>query len=511
MKPSVALQTDVSTSSQSYRAILRSTSITGGSSIVVILCGIVSAKAAALFVGPTGVGLIGLLTSLAVLASSVAGLGFGTVGTRQIAEALGRNDAVEMRAVRRALFLGTSVLALVGATAFWCLRGVLAQRVLGDASLAAEVGWVAPTVALMIAVAAQSAVFAGSHRIGDLAVVAVVAALFSATFGVAALYAWGHGGLVIFIFAAPAASCVWGAVLLARRRDAKAPPAAWAGVVRHWKILAATGAAFMMAGLVGSSGQLIVRVMVNNQLGAEALGFFQAASAISVTYIALVLGAMGTSYFPRLTAAMADRAAAHRMVNEQTEVALLLAGPVLLFMVGLAPYVIQLLYEASFIPAAQILRWQVLGDVLKVCSWPLGFMLLAAGHSRTFLWLEIAALAVLLTLTWLLIPLVGQVAPGLAYVGMYLVYLPLAYSITGVKWLPAIWLQAGSLMMAVAGVLVVSAESSVAGAVVGVVASAMFALYGLKRLARQAELGGPATSAVLLARRIFLKSDGRDD
>ena len=71
--------------SNSYRQILRSSSIIGGASAINIVIGLVKMKAVALLLGPAGVGLIGLLTNLVGLVSSVAGLGFGNVGTRQIA------------------------------------------------------------------------------------------------------------------------------------------------------------------------------------------------------------------------------------------------------------------------------------------------------------------------------------------------------------------------------------------------------------------------------------------
>ena len=88
----------------SYRQILRSSVIIGGASVVNIFVGLLRIKVAAVLLGPAGVGLIGLLTSLASTASAVAGLGFGNVGTRQIAEAAGRSDAAANAAVRRALF-----------------------------------------------------------------------------------------------------------------------------------------------------------------------------------------------------------------------------------------------------------------------------------------------------------------------------------------------------------------------------------------------------------------------
>ncbi len=84
-----------------------------------------------------------------------------------------------------------------------------------------------------------------------------------------------------------------------------------------------------------------------------------------MTYIGFVLGAMGTDYYPRLTAVIHDHTSVNRIVNEQTEVALLLATPVLLAMLGLAPWVITLLYSDQFGEAVETLRWQVLGDLFE--------------------------------------------------------------------------------------------------------------------------------------------------
>ena len=116
------------TQPNSYRQILSSSSIIGGASAINIVIGLVKMKAVALLLGPTGVGLIGLLTNLVGLVASVAGLGFGNVGTRQIAEAAGKDDPQRIATARRALLWGTLALALAGALAVWLLRGCWPRR-----------------------------------------------------------------------------------------------------------------------------------------------------------------------------------------------------------------------------------------------------------------------------------------------------------------------------------------------------------------------------------------------
>ena len=480
---------------KSYRQILRSSYIIGGASVLNILVGLARTKAAAILLGPSGVGLIGIFQSLMATASSIAGLGFGNVGTRQIAEAQGRQDKQAVAAARRALFLGTLALALLGAVIFWAARDVWAVRVLGSANFAAPVGWLALGVALMVAAGSQSALLNGLRRIGDIARVSVISALCSTVLGVAALLLWGQNGVLVFVLSAPLCTFVVGHWYVARLPKVSAPPTPWPVLLGQWRTLARLGAAFMLAGLVATLAQLLVRTMVQRQLGADALGNFQAAWQISMTYLGFVLTAMGTDYYPRLTATIHDHAATNRMVNEQTEVALLLGGGVLLAMMGLTPWVIELLYSSHFYEAAGVLRWQIIGDVLKVVSWPLGFILLASGDGRAFLITESIGFGAFAALTWLGLPLFGVQATGMAFVGMYLVCLPIVYWLarhkTGFRWTAAIWWHTGVLIVLCALLKSISTWSPFGGASFGILAALCWGVHALARLSQMSGLSGP--------------------
>jgi PST family polysaccharide transporter len=452
-------------------------------------------KVAAVLLGPSGVGLIGLLQSVMATASSIAGLGFGNVGTRQIAEATGRADLQAVAAARRALFWGTLGLALAGAAVFWLLRDVLAVQVIGDGVPVTQVGWLALGVALTVAASSQGALLNGLRRIGDIARVSVLSAVLSTALGVGVLLWLGQGGVWAFVLASPLCSFLVGHWYVARLPKVCSSATSWRVLVAQWRILARLGAAFMLAGLVATLVQLFVRTLVQRQLGAESLGNFQASWQISMTYLGFVLAAMGTDYYPRLTATIHDHTATNRMVNEQTEVALLLGGSVLLAMLGLAPWVIKLLYSSHFYDAAGILRWQILGDVLKIVSWPLGFILLAAGDGRTFLITESIGYSVFLVLNWFGLFWFGVDATGIAFLGMYMVYLPLVYWSarirTGFSWTLGNWWLIGLIFGACVIIKVVTIWYPIIGAVSGVFVSFCWAVYAMVRLSRMSAIGWP--------------------
>ncbi|WP_374555886.1 O-antigen translocase [Thermomonas sp.] len=479
----------------SYRQILRSTSIVGGASVINIAVGLLRTKVAALLLGPAGVGLIGLLQSMMTTGASIAGLGVGNVGTRQIAEASATGGLEAVAATRRALFLLTLMLSAAGALLFWLLRDELALRVLGDRNGSADVAWLAVGLALTVASASQSALLNGMRRIGDLARISVYSGMLSTLAAIVAVWWWGRGGILAFVLAAPAASFLLGHWYVAKLGRLQVPATSWSVLAGQWRAMLTLGAAFMVSGLVTNLGQLAARTVIQRDLGPEALGHFQAAWLISMTYLGFVLGAMGTDYYPRLTAAIREPDQVNRLVNEQTEVALLLAGPAFLAMLALAPWIIALLYSREFSEAVGILRWQVLGDVLKVACWPMGFIMLAAGDGRTYMWTQSLAIGVFVLLVALLLPWLGIASTGMAFLAMYVVNLPVVYYLarrrTGFRWAPAVRRRLLLLFAASVAVAGLGAWWEIAAVVVGLLAAIGFGLGGVARLGHMVHLTGP--------------------
>ncbi len=494
-------------SGSSHRQILRSSSIIGGASVVNILISLLRTKVAAVLLGPAGIGLIGLFQSLIATASAMAALGFGTVGTRQIAEAAGRKDAAGVAAARRALFWGTAILAVIGFALVWLLRETLATRLLGDASRATDVGWLALGVGLTVAAGSQGALLTGLRRIGDIARVSVWSSVLATVIGVSALWLWGPQGLLVFVLATPLGSFLIGHLYVARVPKVQAPSTPMPQLAAQWKELVRIGIPFMVTGVIVAAGQLAVRGIVQTQLGPSALGQFQAAWVVSVTYMGFVLGAMGADYYPRLTAAIEDRQKVNELVNQQTEVALLLASPVLLILLALAPWAIEILYSSSFDRASSLLRWQIVGDVLKIASWPLGFVLLAAGAGRTFMLTEALAVGVFTGAVWIMLPVIGLAATSFAFVTMYLFYLPVVYWLarrrTDFRWDRQVFFHAIVLFLFASLVSLAITLTEWLGVALACLGAALFGCYGFVRLDRLTGLPGQL-SRVAVKIRTFL-------
>jgi O-antigen/teichoic acid export membrane protein len=404
-----------------YRVILRATAIVGGASAMNILIGLARNKVAAILLGPAGIGTIGLLLNLVTTVASLAGLGIAMSGVRALASAADDDARSHIRQVVGTL---TLLLAAVGGIGIWLLRKALAQYVLGNVALAGQVGLLAPAVAFTIWSAMQISLLNGLRRLSDLAQAQVGGALLGTFLGILALLLWGQRGITAYVIAAPLGMVIIGFIYTARAPRRVKTMLTTSQTRREMRALIQLGLPLMLGGLAMPLGLLIIRSILGDRLGPAALGQFTAAWTLSATYIGFVLAAMGTDYFPRLSAAIHDHAVARQLVNDQTEVALLLALPVMLGMQTTAPWLIRMLYSDAFTPAVTILHWQIAGDVLKITSWPLAFVVLAQGRGKLFWGIEALFMSTMAGAVWLLVDWIGLVSAGVAYFVAYALYWP---------------------------------------------------------------------------------------
>lgn len=404
----------------SHRQIFRSSAIIGVASIVSILIGVLNVKVIAVLLGASSVGLMGIYQNVIGVASTLFGLGVSRSGIRELA--LGSTSGEGIPLVRRALVAGNLALGLAGMFTIYFFKDAISRFVFGDVAHAHAVALLGVGVFITLVGGAQSAVLQGLRKIKQIAQVNIAGALLSSGLGVAVIYSFREDGVIWFVLMVPLMTMALATLFASKVVDeTQGVPS---GVCQKFEGMLKMGTPLMLATLVNLTTQLIVRSIILRDLGSEASGHFQAAWTISMTYIGFVLGAMATDFYPRLSGVIRDRRAASSLVHDQAEMALLLAGPVLLTMNISAPLVMELLYSKDFVQAADILRWQILGDILKVGSWPMGFILAATGRSGLTLLSEMCWSVVYVAVAYFVVPQVGLFFVG---VGFFLAYLILYF------------------------------------------------------------------------------------
>lgn len=468
--------------SNTSRGLIRSIAVIGSAQSLNILISILRMKVLAILLGPSGVGLLSIYNSLQGLVSTAAGLGMASSGVRQIASVSGEEQALSR--VRRVLLAAHLVQGSLAMLGLWLLRAPIADWVFGDRTYATDVGLIGVAILLALVGAAQTALLQGMRRIGDLGRVTVFSALIGTIAGLAAVWVYGEAGLIWFVVVQPLATIV---VALRYTRRLPKPTAlrpSAAEIWQVWKPMAKLGVAFMLGGLATTATLLLVRGHITQELGLDPAGQFAAAWGITMTYVGFLLGAMAADYYPRLTEVIGDRAAATRLMNDQAQLGLAIGGPVLLLLIGLAPWVVTLLYSAEFAPAAELLQWQTVGNVFKLASWPLAFAIVAAARSKTFFLMELSFNIVFLAMIWVLLPVLGLQVTAIAFLVGYVVYFTtvniLAHTLQGFRWQSlSLWLLALHVTLAL-GSLALARMAPEVAAFVSPVLALTTGVYGLR-------------------------------
>jgi enterobacterial common antigen flippase len=424
---------------RSYGQILKSSALIGGSTVVSIALSIVRTKAMALILGPGGVGLLGIYGSIADLARTVAGMGLGTSGVRQIAEAVGSGDNRQIARTVTTLRRVALLLGVAGALLLVLFCQPIARLSFGDAGHTGAVALLALVVLLGAVSGGQTALIQGMRRIGDLARLAVVGSLYGTVLSIVVIYFYGERGLV------PSLVCVSAMGILtswwySRKIKVEHVEMTFRDVSGEVSALLKLGFVFMASSFMSMVAAYVVRIIVLRKIGEHEAGYYQAAWALGGMYVGFILQAMAADFYPRLTAVANDNGACNQLVNEQAEVGLLLAGPGVLGTLTFAPLVILVFYSAKFGPAVEVLRWLSLGMFMRVASWPMGFILGAKGLRQAIFWSELAAYAIQIALAWVCICVLrlGLDGAGIAFFFSYVLYWGLIYVIvrrvSGFRW-----------------------------------------------------------------------------
>lgn len=475
--------------SGSYGEILKSSAWVGASSVLTIAVGIVRAKALALLLGPAGVGLVGLYSSVLDVARSLAQMGTNSSGVRQIAEAVGTGDQQRIAVTSTVLARLVGWLGVAGALMMLAGAPWISRWTFGDDQHTGAIGLLSLALLLRVVADGQVALLQGMRRMADLAKLAAWGALIGTVACVALVYVWREDGIVMSLVAMSAAAL--GATWWYRRRLPLAAPLALprSAFASESRALLKLGAAFLISGLLMMGAALAVRSIVLRSAGLEAAGLYQAAWTVGGMYVSLVLQAMGTDFYPRLVGAIQDHGKANQLVNEQAQVSLLMAAPGVIATLAFAPAVMTLLYSEAFTAGTEILRWLCLGMALRVITWPIGYIIVARNSQPVYIATEVAWTVVHLALAWWFVQAYGAAGAGMAFAASYVFHgvmiYPIVRRMTGFRW-SGDNLRTGSLfVLAISAVfLLVQWLPVLPGLAVGALATLLSAVVSVRKLTR---------------------------
>ena len=410
----------------SYKQIVKATSLFGGVQVFNILIAIIKSKVVAVLLGPTGMGISGLLTSSTGLLSMLTNFGLGTSAVKDIAAA--HKTGKELRiakivAVFRRLVWGTG---LLGAVLTLVLSPWLSQLTFGNKDYTLAFIWLSVTLLFKQLTSGQDVLLQGMRKLQYLAKANMLGAVAGLVVSIPMYYYWRLEGIVpaLILTAFFTLLIAW---YFARKITIKKIPITTKKTITEGKGMLKMGFLLSMSGLITMGASFLIRIYISNTGGIDDVGLYTAGFTIIGTYVGLVFSAMGTDFYPRLSGVAHNNTKATTLINQQAEVGVLILAPILTVFLIFINWIVILLYSTKFTPINGMVHWAALGMYFKVVSWAIAFILLAKGASKLFFWNELFVNIYMLLFNILGYKYGGLDGLGISFMVSYFLYLLQVY------------------------------------------------------------------------------------
>lgn len=387
----------------SNREVVRSAVKVAVATIANLFGWVIAGKVLAIQLGPAGVGTFGLLRQLLQNLTILGSLNGHTALVQGVASA--KSPEARARYAGSVLIIQSLVTCTLVA-ALVVLAPVLGPVLIAHPAAPSLLRWLAVALAASILQSYGFGLLNGHGLLTQLVRAQLVSPLAVVLFVLPMVWLVRHerpAGFVLMLTAPSAMVSLAAAFAAARARVWPGRPALQLHP-RDAKHFLRTSAALLATAGIATGMQYLQSRIIVARFGLAEAGIFWTAWTLSMSYVTLALGSLGTYYLPNLTRVDAPEQRI-AMIRTYMRLCLTVLPALIASVTLLKPLVVRLMFSASLLPALKVMRWMLIADLFKGISWVLAFPMLAFADLRWFVWSELAftcgfggaALAVVLT------------------------------------------------------------------------------------------------------------------
>ena len=405
-----------------YRNILKGTAVFGGVQVFNILINLIKGKLIAIILGPLGMGISALLTTTIGTITQFASLGISVSAMRELAQSHTEGDMhalSEKIKIYRRLVLFTGI---GGALIAIALSPLLSHIAFHNYNYTIPFALLSLFVLCSILSNAEVTLLQGTGQLKKLAKSTLIGPLTGLLISVPLYYFFGSKAI------APAMVILAAITFLINHYFARKIPTepiifSWVKFKGLSKIWISLGLLLTVSTLLGTFANFLVNSYISHNGNITDVGLFQSARSISEQYVGIVFTAMAIDYYPKLAAISNDNNKVKEIVNNQSEIVILLISPIIMILIITAPILVKVLLSNEFLVITPVVKWMSLGLFFKAASYPLSYIPLAKGDNNVFFWVEgVFGNIILLSFNIIAYHFYGLTGLGISFLLFYMVY-----------------------------------------------------------------------------------------
>lgn len=370
----------------------------------------------AVYVGPSGLALMGQLQNFIFMMSSIASSGVNSGVVKYTAEHY-EDNAVKQKIWSSALKISL-VLIVPMAIAIIFLADFISMKLLNTTEYSSIFIVFAVSIVFFVLNGLMTSILNGQKEIKRLTILNIVGSLFGLAVTILLVTQYNlYGALIAGIISQSIAFFVTLAFVL---------KSSWfrfsmflGNMDKEYrnKLLKYSAMTLISATMIPLS-HMYVRNYIGTHIGWDEAGYWQAIWKISETYLMLITTVLGIYYLPKLSS-----------IKKKTELRTeLLYGykiimPIVVIMtLGIyffRDFIIHVLFSENFSPMAELFLFQLIGDITKVVTFLLGFIIVAKAMTRLYIFNEIFFTCSFVGLSILFINIYGLIGVTISFMVNY--------------------------------------------------------------------------------------------
>ena len=394
-------------------------SLNAVSTLIHMCTGLISTKVVASIIGPSGVALLGQLNNINSMFQGLAAGGIRGGLTKYIAEFKTDENKVKSY-ISNALKISTIFTLIISLICVF-LHKFLSRKIL----LSDEYGYVFIILGITIYLFSLNSLLVsilnGYKEFNKYVVVNISASIFSLVFSVTLCAVWGLKGamvsavtfqsVIIFVTIYQCRKCSWFKIsnfLGSIDRD----------IIN--KFLQYTLMAVVPM-CISPISQMFLRGYVIREISPIEAGWWEAMNRISSIYLSVITTSMSVYILPRMSEITNKWELKQELIKYyKFIIPILLVCTVIIY--ALRHFIIWVLYTPEFYPMENLFLWQLVGDLFKMASWLLAYLMLAKAKTRLFISTEIIFGIIMLCFCYMGVKNLGTIGLNIGYMFNYIVY-----------------------------------------------------------------------------------------
>ncbi|OCL91219.1 O-antigen translocase [Aliarcobacter thereius] len=399
--------------------LIKTSVLTGISTIIKLISAFVINKVIAIYIGPTGLAVVGQLQSFISIITTFSN---GAISSGIVKYTAEYQTIEEKQKIFSSSIVISLISSLIISIFLFGFSDYLSELILKDSSYSSVFIIFAVTIFLFALNMVLVSILNGQKEIKKYVLVNIAGSIFSLIFTsilimqlnlMGALYALVvNQSVIFFVTLAFVLRSSWFKLeyfIKGLDKDSLSK-------LSKYSLMAITSA------LTVPVSHLIIREYIGENLGWDSAGYWQGVWYISSMYLMLVTTTLSVYYLPRLSETQENKELrAEIFSGYKIIMPIVIFGALMIFL--LKEYVILIAFSKKFMPMLELFKWQLIGDVIKIASWLLAYLMLAKAMTKVFVYTEILFSALFVVLSILCINSFGLVGITYAYALNYFLYL----------------------------------------------------------------------------------------